>query len=361
MVKKAVSVVLALCLVLSFAGCSLFSNSAIVKLGDYTHNDPKDLKYDMRIVLKGEGFGNTVADYLSSDAYPDTMYYDESGNVVGMYDYDATTGLAKGWTNISDGTYTAFPEGEEVDLGMPDESKIVDVPGDATLYFVVYGSGDKAVFTDMYVMLTDAAAKDVMISGVQSVFGLTLTAESDTVLKMEEDESTIDADFASLESMGYTVDGKDANAYSELLQQSYGVRPYGGVNPYKPYAEHKDPEGLDFDEKIVLTGSGEAAVTEEYASDVSSQTDYLYGKDGSMVAQYTYIECKSKDAAEKILAESYPRGEILNDTVILNKYEGQDMQDLIAAYKGYNVLKDNSVSEYVRMSEETYYTSEYEG
>lgn len=361
MVKKVVSAVLTLCLVLSFSGCSLFSNSAIVKLGDYTHNDPKDLKYDTRLVLKGDNFGSTVEEFLNSDVYPDTMYYDESGNVIGAYDYDETTGLAKGWTSFEDGAYTEFPEGEEVDLGLPDTSKLVDIPGDASLYFVVYGSGDKTVLTDMYVMLTDAAAKDAMLSGVQTVYGLTLTAESDTVLKLEESESDIEADFAQLESMGYEADSKDANAYADLLSQAYGVRTYGGVNPYKPYAEHKDPEGLDFDEKIVLTGSGEAAVSEEYAADVSAQTDYLYGKDGKMVAQYTYIECKSKDAAEKILDANYPRGEIINDTVILNKYEGQDMQDIIAAYKGYNVLKDDSVSEYVRMSEETYYTSVYEG
>lgn len=361
MVKKVVFAVLSLCLVLSFAGCSLFSNSSVVKLGDYTHNDPKDLKYDTRIVLKGDNFASSVADYLSSAAYPDTMYYDESGNVIGAYDYDENTGLAKGWTNFTDGTYTAFEDGKEVDLGKPDESKIVTVPGDASLYFIVYGNGDKAVLADMYVILTDAAAKDKILSGVQEMYGLTLTAESDTVLKLEETESDIDNEFTQLESMGYEEDAKDANAYADLLQQVYGVRVYTGVNPYKPYADHKDPEGLDYDEKVVLTGSGEAAVDEKYADDVTGQTDYLYGKDGDMVAQYTYIECKSKDAAEEVLEANYPNGEIINDTVILNKLEGQDMQDVIAAYKGYSVLKNNSVSDYVRMQEETYYTSPYEG
>ena len=108
-------------MVLCVTGCSLFSKGDSVKLGDYEHKDPSGVSYDTRTVLKNEDFGADLAEYASSDAYPDTMLYDESGNPIGMYDYDAATGLAKGWTSLTDGTYTAFEAGKEVDLGKLDE------------------------------------------------------------------------------------------------------------------------------------------------------------------------------------------------------------------------------------------------
>ena len=110
-------------MILGLAGCGLFSSDNVVKLGDYTHEDPKDLKYDQRIVLKGNNFGTILESMASAAAYPDTTVYDEAGNPVGVYDYDETTGLAKGWMNMADGSFTAFEEGEEVDLGKPDFSK----------------------------------------------------------------------------------------------------------------------------------------------------------------------------------------------------------------------------------------------
>lgn len=148
-----------------------------------THTDPKDLTYDERIVLKGDSISSKLEDYANSDAYPDTMMYDDNGNVIGMYNYDATTGLAKGWNNLQDGTYTAFPEGQEVDLGKPDESKMISISGDVSMGAVVYGNKDEAVSAYLYVFISDASAKDTVESAMESAFGLTLTEESDTVLR----------------------------------------------------------------------------------------------------------------------------------------------------------------------------------
>lgn len=361
--KKLLSASLVLAMLLALTGCGLFSDESVVKMGDYTYNDPKDLKYDERIVLKNDSFGSMLEDYVNSAAYPDTMVYDDAGDVIGMYDYDETTGLASGWTNINDGTYTAFAAGEEVDLGMPDESQMLTLSGDVSLYCVVYGSQSEAVDVQMYTFLSDAADKDSVKNAMEEMFGLSLNEESDTILTAEQDADYIADAFDNMEeAYGASYDTKDAQTYAEVLTMSYGVREDMGENPYTPYEGHEDPADLDYDQRIVLTASGQAAVEDEYASDISSQTDYVYGKDGKVVAHYTYYECPSKDAADKI-EECFSGADGLtrvSDTVVGIIYTGQSMQDILTAYQGYNVLKDDSVDEYVRMLEETYYSSVYE-
>ena len=340
-------------------GCSLFADSSSVKLGDsYTHKDPKDLSYDKRTVLRKENFGASLADIMSSDAYPDTMYYDDEGNAVGIYDYDEDTGLAKGWTDFTDGTYTEFPQGEEVDLGKPDQSKIVEIPGDVTLYIVAYGSKDQPVAAYYYLMLSDQSAKETVETGMEDCYGLTFTAESDTVLTAQQDEKAIAQE---LDSYGIDSAQQTMDTYQETLMQNYGAREYTGVNPYKPYDGHKDPTDLTYDKRVVLTGSAAAAVEEQYAGDVTSLTDYVYGSEGKVVGQYTYLECTSKEAADKLMdAGVYPNGYRVSDTVIGNVLTGTDLDNTVSAYIGYNVLKDNSLDEYVRMIEETYFSEIYE-
>ena len=46
-------------------------------------------------------------------------------------------------------------------------------------------------------------------------------------------------------------------------------------------AQIQDPEDLQFDKKVVMTGSGEQAVQEGYEKDVTSITDYIYGYEGN--------------------------------------------------------------------------------
>ena len=360
--KKWITVTaLTLTAALTCTGCSLFSDESIVKFSDeYTHKDPENLKYDERIVLKGDNFESRLEDEINQAAYPDNVMYDDDGNMIGIYDYDAETGLAKGWTNITDGTYTAYEEGEEVDLGKPDESLMIDIPGSVTAGFVVYGNKDEAVDTYLYLFLTDAAAKDTVETSMESLYGLTMTEESDTVLTCVQDQDYMNEQFDMEEEYGTTIDKRNAQAYAEVLKMMYGVREYGGENPYKPYADHKDPEDLEYDEKVVLTGSGEAAVEEKYAEDISSMTDYVYGYKGDVVAHYAYFECPSKEAADTLINEVYTDATRVSDTVILRVEDGQELQDVITAYMGYNVLKDRSVDEYVRMLQETFYSSVYE-
>ncbi len=335
----------------------------LLNLVTLTHTDPKDLTYDDRIVLKGDSLASKLEEYVNSDAYPDTMMYDDDGNVIGMYDYDETTGLAKGWNNLQDGTYMEFPEGQEVDLGMPDESKMISIPGDVSMGAVVYGNKDEAVSAYLYLFLSDASAKDDVKNAAESAFGLTLTEESDTVLTCVQDKDTIAELFNMEEEAGFAVDTKNAEAYAEILKQMYGLSNYGGENPYKPYADHQDPEDLQFDEKVVMTGSGQLAVQEGYEKNITSMTDFVYGYEGNVVAQYTYFECPSKEAADELMEKCYQNVttmERISDTVIKNSVDGQNMQDTVQSYIGYNVLKDGSVTEYVRMLQETFGTSVYE-
>lgn len=363
MKKIVMTFTLMLALLFTCTGCGLFSDESVVKFDDYTHKDPKGLTYDTRLVLKGDGFETTLADVVNQAAYPDNMVYDDDGNMIGMYDYDAETGLAKGWTNLSDGTYTAYPEGEEVDLGKPDESQMIEIPGTVSAGFVVYGNKDQAVSAYLYFFLSDASAKDVVKTNLESVFGITLTEESDKVLKCVKDEDAITEEFNLQKEYGADVSATDAAAYADILKQNYGVRDYTGENPYKPYADHTDPEDLEFDERVVLTGSGEAAVVEEDAKYVSSMTEYVYGNKGEVVAEYQYLECPSKDDADKLYADkdNWNRNAIrVSDTVIGVVITGKDMDELVSAYIGYNVLKDKSLDDYIRMVQETYFTSVYE-
>ena len=161
-----------------------------------------------------------------------------------------------------------------------------------------------------------------------------------------------------MESYGETYNAKDADAYAGILTLYYGVRSYGGANPYKPYSEHTDPADLEFDKRVVLTGSGDPHVDAAYAANITAVTDFVYGKDGKVVAHYTYYECPSKEAADALLAANsyFFNPELVSDTVILDSLTGSDMTDLVTAFKGFNVLKDDSLDGYVKMLEGTYFS-----
>lgn len=358
--KKLICVALVLAMLLSFTGCSLFAKSNIVKLNDdFTHEDPEGLTYDKRMVLKKDGFDADIETSVNMLAYPDTMMYDETGNIIGIYDYDATTGLAKGWMSMEDGAYIAFPEGEEVDLGMPDASRMIDIPGTVNLSIVVYGSEEKAVSSHMYFFLSDASAKDMVRENLEAMFGFALTEVNDTVLKTTEDAAAISAKFAEAEAYGQIFEKKDAETYCDVLMQVYGVRLDGGANPYKPYADHTDPEGLDFDKKVVLTASGSEAFYPEHSKFVSSMTNFVYAKDNVVIADYIYFETSSKENADelmKVIGDYYTNSERVSDTAVMTYIAGADMESLVTSYIGYSVMKDNSLDEYIRMLEGTYFS-----
>lgn len=362
--KRIISVLLVLALLFGFAGCSLFSDSSIVKFDEtYTHKDPEGLSYDDRIVLKGDGFEITIEDYVNQLAYPDTMVYDEEGNIIGIYDYDPATGLATGWMSTTDSTYVELAGDEVVDLGMPDESLLIDIPGTVTMGSVVYGKDDAAVCACLYLFLSDASAGESVISSMEMLYGLSFSTESDTVLTTQLDKDAIAQMFATEEEYGVVYDKEDAASLADILKMYYGLREYGGVNPYKPYEDHADPEGLDFDERVILTGAGEYAVTEECVADLSSITDYIYGKDGVVIAQYTYFQCASKDAADHMMecANDFISNPVrVSDTVIQGSLTGQELADLIVTYKGYSILSDDSLDGYVKMIEGSYFSAVYE-
>lgn len=357
--KKLISTVLVVIMVLSFAGCSLFSDNSVVKLGDYyTHSDPDSLEYDERIPLLGKTFGEGLEDYASAAAYPDNMVYDDAGNMIGMYDYDESTGIAKGYTKLEDGTYVAFPAGEEVNLGKPDPSKMVDIPEGVAMGGVVYGNKGKAVEAYLYIFLPDASASEVVLGAVADVYGLEFTKTSDTVYSCVLDSAAIEAEFDALANAGQTVLSRSAESYAELLMSSYGIVEYKGENAYKPFEDYEDPTDVEFDEKVVLVGNGEYAVYEEYVADLSTLTDVLYGKDGKMVAHYTYYTCTSKDAADHLMGFVDGMNNVVrvSDTVISVSESGDILNSTIASYIGYNVLNDDSVKDFTRMIEESFFS-----
>lgn len=359
--KKIISVVMVLAIVFSFAGCALFSDSTLVKFDDtHSHNDPDGLSYDQRIVLKNDSFASYLEEIVNAYAYPDTMYYDENGSVVGMYSYDAQTGLADGWTKLSDGSFTAFESGKEVDLGKPDESLMISIPGDVMMGSVVYGSGEKAVAAYNYLFYTDAKAKDMLVENLETYFGAKFVEDGENVLKLVQDEEAIAKEFEAAKESGYEVETEDAAEYAEMLKENYMLREYTGENPYKPFEDYTDPEDIDFDQKVVLVGAGEYAVADEKSVQyLSTMTDVVYGKDGKVVAHYTYYQSPSKEACDTLWEDeqtSFFNPVRFSDTVIQGSMTGKDLEELIVSYKGYNILKDDSIDEYVTMVADTYFS-----
>lgn len=362
--KKFMAMILALTMVLSLTGCNgLFSNTKIVKLnGDYTHEDPKDLKYDERIVLKKDGYDADIETMVNAAAYPDTMMYDEEGNVIGMYDYDETTGLATGWTNVADGTHTEFTEEEIIDLGKPDTSLMIDIKGAVNLGIVLYGNEEKAVESHMYFFLSDAVDKELVKTNLETGFGFEITEVSDTVLKTIEDADVIAGKFKEAEEYGQVFEKKDARTYANNLKALYGVKEDGGVNPYKAYEGHEDPADLDFDEKVVYTASGKEAFMPEDGKDVICMTNYVYAKDGVVIADYTYYETETKEEADalmEIATTYFTNPQRASDTAILVVLAGEEMESYVTQMIGYTVMADNSLAEYIKMLEGTYFSMEY--
>lgn len=358
--KKLVLAALVLALALSVAGCSLFSDSSIVNFDDlYTHHDPDGLKYDTRVTLKNADFGDELISAVNMAAWPDTMMYDEAGNMVGMYDYDPQTGLAYGWVDLADGSYHACDAGEEVELGMPDADAQIALDGTAALYAVVYGNAGTAVEAELYVLLSAASDKQTVLSAAAEFYFLDFAAESDTVMKCVLDADTIAGDFALMEEYGEVYDAKDADAYADILKLNYNLRSFGTVNPYKPYAGATDPEDVAFDEKIVLTGSGAYSLSDEsLEKDLRCRTDVLYGYEGETVAMYTYFEFGSADTVDTLLADG---GDFFNptrvsDTVILDAVSGSRMVDILEAYEGYGIISDHGLDTFVKYMEECYFS-----
>lgn len=360
--KKLIAIVLTLVLVLSAVGCSLFSDQSVVQFETfYTHQDPDGLKYDERKVLINQTFGAALENTVNAAAYPDVMKYDDDGNMVGMYDYDPETGLAGGYIDLSTGEYVA----EEIDLGKPDTSQMIALAGDVTLGCVIYGNESKAISAFLYAFLSESSDAQTVMTSLETWFGLTMTAESDTVLVCEKDETAINAQFQLWqETYGQMQSDRSASAYADNLKLDLGLKNYG-VNPYKPYSDIVDPDDIDFDERVILTSNGSYSFADQsLEKEMVARTDVVYGWQGKAVAHYTYYEYQSKDGADKLMnaQDGNFMGAALrvSNTTVQDQLIGQDLQDVIAAYIGYNVLQDDSLESYVENVEGTYFAMIYE-
>lgn len=359
--KKVLAVLMTLALVLCMTGCSsLFSDNTIVKFEDaYTHKDPQGLTYTERQVLINKNFGTLLEDMVSAMAYPSTIKMDDQGNMVGMYDYDETTGMSYGWTDLTTGEYIA----EETDLGKPDESLMLKLAGDVTLGAVVYGKDDKCEAAYVYAFLSDAADKDAVLANMPLYYGVTLEAESDKVLVCKADEAAVDAKFDEYAALLGEQSDRSAASYADNLKMEFGMRAYG-VNPFKPTSAAKDPEGLQFDTKQVLTSNGTYSfVDESLEKDMKVRTDVLYGYQGKTVAHYTYYEYNTKEAADKLMENAtgalYSTPERVSDTVVMDYQDSKMVADTIALYIGYNVMSDDSFDSYVNNVEESFFMMRY--
>lgn len=360
--KKIFAIILAAAMLMSLAACNLFADDAVVQFEDlYTHNDPKDLTYDEREVLINKDFGASLEETVNAMAYPDTMKYDDAGNIVGIYDYDPETGLASGYMDVATGEFVE----EAADLGKPDETLMIHLKGDVVLGAVVYGNENKAVAAYLYALLTDGADKQIVKEHLESYYGVATDEESEKVLVCKQDEAAIDARFQLWEdTYGQPQSDKSAAGYAENLKLELGLKNYG-VNPYKPCDGIVDPEDIEFDEKVILTSSGAYSFADaSLETDLVVRTDVVYAKEGKVVAHYTYYEYKDKAGADKLMdvAKDNFNGPAnrISDTVVQDQLVGSSLQELINAYIGYSILEDDSLQAYVKNLEGTYFAMIYE-
>lgn len=358
--KKVISIALAaLMLVSVLAGCSLFSDETLVKFDDtHSHSDPADLTYTDRVVLRNTKFNEYLEEVVNTAAYPNTYMFDDNGNVLGMYDYDAETGLAYGWTAFDEnGTYTAFEEGNELDLGKPDESKMIDLPEGVVAGGVVYENEKKAVSAYVYIFTPDAETTEKVL-GIISEYFADFEKKDDTTLLLTKDAETINLEFDDAEAAyGEEITERDAAAYSEILMSDYGMNIYKGENAYKPFADYEEPTEFEYDQKSVLVGDGYYAVPDDsYSEKLSTLTDVIYGKDGKPVGHYSYYTCTDKDGADylqKYLETGNTTVTRISDTVVCESRVGDYLQSIIKSYQGYNILEGDSFDEYVDMVAES--------
>ncbi len=360
--KKLFVFILALVMALSMTSCGLFADNSKVVLSEaYTHQDPDGVNYDDRFVLKGEGFAELFEEYMNAAAYPDLFMLDEAGNIIGMYIYDETTGLATGYTSFADGGMIMYPEGEEVDLGKPDESMMIDIPGTVDMAAVVYGAGENVLDSYLYLLYSDASAKDMVISSAAACMGMEFTEEAEGVLKLVKSKEDILAELEMQAMYGLAYDVKDASAYADYLKNFFGLKIENAANPYVPYSGHTAPEGLEYDNVAVLTGAGSYAIPESCDGHLLCMTDYIYEKDGVVVAQYTYYEFDSKEYADKANAEQFAFNQtFVSDTVIMGSLVGEELDSVLTTYMGYGMIPDKSLVSYVEYLEMAFEAALYE-
>ena len=85
---------------------------------------------------------------------------------------------------------------------------------------------------------------------------------------------------------------------------------------------------------------------------------YIVGLLGGMF-RMNKLSLALKDAADELESDMTNMTRV-SDTVLEQVLTGDELTNTVNAYIGYNVLKDNSVDEYVRMIEEAYYSEIYE-
>lgn len=360
--KKVIAVALVLVMALSLAACDLFSDDTSVKFEElYTHKDPDGLKYDGRTVLINKDFGPSLEEVASSVAYPDTVKYGDDGSMIGMYDYDPATGIASGYFDLSTGEFVE----EVVDLGTPDESLLLTLKGNVTVGSVIYENEDNAVAAYLYFFLGDAADKDAVKSTVENFYGITLTAESDTVLVNAKDETAVTKQFSDWQDLyGQSTTDRSASSYASVLKLDFGLKNYG-VNPFKPYDGIKDPEDVKFDKKTFLTSNGGYSFSDaSLETDMNVRTDVVYSYEGKVVAHYIYYEFKTKDGADKLMdaqiGNFYGEANRISDTVVSDSIVGQGLTNVLESYIGYGILSDDNVEDYVENVEESFFVMVYE-
>ena len=220
--KKTIAIFLLVTLLLAACG----ANGPTGYEDHFNHQTPEELSGYTQVLLERDDYAQHVESIMNVLAYPDLLIFSEDGTqVVGMYIYDAETGLATGWTDLETGEKTVYEAGKEVDLGKPDPALMVSFKGDVKVGCAVYEKDGFATNAEIYFFLTDETDAALLLSYLKDYLGEEPQQESPLTYKIVKDEKAIGADIEKEVAAGASYFEQNAENYASLLRINYGVAP----------------------------------------------------------------------------------------------------------------------------------------
>ena len=216
-----------LTLALAMAACNKQTQQGPVSYGDhFVSETPADKAEHTKHTLERPDYDQYIEGIMNIGGYPDLLKYDPvSGELQGMYIYDAETGLATGWTDTTTGEVHTFEAGKEVNLGKPE--KLVDL-NTIKLGISVYEKDGQVTGAELWFFLSDAKDAATLTTFLSNYYGEPLVQESETVYKIIKDADAVLKDFANEEKAGMYFYSKNAAEYMNVLKLNYGVTPVEG-------------------------------------------------------------------------------------------------------------------------------------
>lgn len=133
----------------------------------------------------------------------------------------------------------------------------------------------------------------------------------------------------------------------------------GGVKISDSFT-HEDPEGLEFDKRVVVTVPSDSLylqdIKDQIGAEVSAMKTVVYAKDDTPVACYEYTTLASEDDVKTFTAYMDEMGmEYEVDGTMTTRVKNSDsLEAEIAAYVSMNMMPDETLDSYLNIFVESF-------